>query len=39
MILDLTIDPFSSADATTGFAETVKAIEENVEPLRLAFDG
>jgi hypothetical protein len=30
-MLDLTIDLFSSADATKGFAETAKAIEENVE--------
>jgi enoyl-CoA hydratase/carnithine racemase len=39
VMLDLTMDLFSSADATKGFAETAKAIEENVEPRALTFEG
>jgi Enoyl-CoA hydratase/isomerase len=39
VMLDLTIDLFSSADATKGFAETAKAIEENVERRALTFEG
>jgi enoyl-CoA hydratase/carnithine racemase len=39
VMLDLTMDLFSSADATRGFAETAKAIEENVEPQTLVFNG
>jgi hypothetical protein len=32
VMVDLTMDLFSSADATKGFAETAKAIQENIEP-------
>jgi enoyl-CoA hydratase/carnithine racemase len=39
VMLDLTMDLFSSADATRGFAETAKAIEENLEPQTLVFEG
>lgn len=39
VMLDLTMDLFSSADATKGFAGTAKAIEENVEPPTLTFEG
>jgi hypothetical protein len=39
VMLDLTMDLFSSADATKGFASKVKAVEENVEPPILTFDG
>jgi enoyl-CoA hydratase/carnithine racemase len=39
LMLDLTMDLFSSADATKGFAGTAKAIEENVEPPPLTFEG
>jgi enoyl-CoA hydratase/carnithine racemase len=38
-MLDLTMDLFSSNDATRGFAGTAKAIEENVEPPALTFEG
>jgi enoyl-CoA hydratase/carnithine racemase len=39
LMLDLTMDLFSSADATKGFAGRAKAIEENVEPPPLTFEG
>jgi enoyl-CoA hydratase/carnithine racemase len=39
VMLDLTMDLFSSKDATRGFAGTAKAIEENVEPPALTFEG
>lgn len=39
VMLDLTMDLFSSADATRGFAETAQAIEENIEPRPLSFEG
>jgi len=39
VMLDLTMDLFSSADATKGFAETAKAIEEDIEPPALTFEG
>ena len=39
VMLDLTTDLFTSADATKGFASKVKALEENVEPPTLTFDG
>jgi enoyl-CoA hydratase/carnithine racemase len=39
VMLDLTMDLFSSKDATRGFAGTSKAIEENVEPPALTFEG
>ena len=39
VMLDLTTDLFTSADATKGFASKVKALEENVEPPTLTFEG
>ena len=39
VMLDLTMDLFSSKDATKGFAGTAKAIEQNVEPPALTFEG
>jgi enoyl-CoA hydratase/carnithine racemase len=39
VMLDLTMDLFRSKDATKGFAATAKAIESNVEPPVLAFEG
>jgi hypothetical protein len=38
-MLDLTMDLFRSKDATNGFAATARAIEANVEPPVLAFEG
>jgi hypothetical protein len=37
--VDLTMDLFSSADATKGFAETAKAIQENIEPPGPTFEA
>lgn len=39
VMLDLTMDLFSSKDATKGYAATAKAIEESVEPAVLTFEG
>ncbi len=39
VMLDLTMDLFSCEDATKGFASKVKAVEENVEPPALTFEG
>ena len=39
VMLDLTMDLFSSADAMKGFAETAKAFEQNIEPRALTFEG
>jgi enoyl-CoA hydratase/carnithine racemase len=39
VMLDLTMDLFSTADATNGFAGAAKAIEENTEPATLTFEG
>ena len=39
VMVDLTMDLFSSKDATKGFAATAKAIEASVEPPVLAFEG
>jgi hypothetical protein len=39
VMLDLTMDLFSNKDATRGFAQTAKGIEENVERPALKFEG